>query len=90
MVVDSEHFLLVAGEFGRGSFEGDQDGMCVAAKAYYGGALFDRFEGVFDLMEAALWGEDSVVTVVGVAEHCAATFEGGRVWRLFWLGGCGV
>lgn len=32
------------------------------------GAEFDRFEGVFDLEEAAFWGESAVVEMLGIFE----------------------
>ena len=55
VVVDSEHLLLVAGEFGRGSFKGDEDSMCVAAEADDGGSLLYCFKCIFDLMKSTLW-----------------------------------
>lgn len=70
MGVDRDDLLLVGGQLGGGSLQGDQHGMIASLQANGGRAQFHRFHGVFHLMEATLGAPDGHIAVVLVAKLC--------------------
>jgi hypothetical protein len=59
--VNGEELLLMSGELRRGTLQGYEYGVLLGAEADDGASLLYGFEGIFDLVEAALRRDDGSV-----------------------------
>lgn len=68
VIVHADNFLLMGGQFRWSSLQRNENNMGLGLDTNCGWALFDGLHGVLDLVDSALWGPDTNVTVILIAK----------------------